>query len=87
VDVEGFEAAVFRGAERILRSTKPPIIVFEFCDWAEGRVADGEIGGAQTLLMEWGYRIWRLEDHLAGLPPLQNVCRHGFETLVAIAND
>ena len=87
VDVEGFEAGVFRGGEGILRSKKSPIVVFEFCDWAESRVPSGEVGDAQTLLMEWGYSIWRLEDHVAGLPPLRNPITAGFETLVGLAND
>ena len=57
VDVEGFEAAVFQGAEKILTGNKTPIVVFEFCDWAEARVPGAQIGAAQRALKEWGYRI------------------------------
>ncbi|MGH9878810.1 MAG: FkbM family methyltransferase [Nitrososphaerales archaeon] len=84
VDVEGFEAAVFQGAEKILTGNKPPIVVFEFCDWAEGRVPGGQRGAAQKALKDWGYRIWRLEDLLHGKPPLEDILTIGFETLVAI---
>ncbi len=49
VDVEGFEAAVFRGAERLLSGPNPPIVVFEFCDWAEQR-SGYCIGDAQRVL-------------------------------------
>jgi FkbM family methyltransferase len=86
VDVEGFEAAVFQGAERILTSNKPPVVVFEFCDWAEGRVPRRWIGAAQEALKDWGYRIWRLKDLLRGKSPLVDVLTSGFETLVAMKN-
>lgn len=84
VDVEGFEAAVFQGAEKLLTGNKPPIVVFEFCDWAEGRVPEGRIGNAQRTLKDWGYRIWRLDDLLRGNRPLVDVLTSGFETLVAM---
>ncbi|MCI0391796.1 MAG: FkbM family methyltransferase [Acidobacteria bacterium] len=86
VDVEGFEAAVFRGAEKILTGNKPPVVVFEFCDWAEDRVPGGRIGAAQRALRDWGYRIWRLDGLLRGNPPLAEVLTRGFEILVAIKN-
>ena len=86
VDVEGFEAAVFQGAEKILTGNKPPIVVFEFCDWAEARVPAGRIGNAQRALKDWGYRIWRLDDLLRGKSPLAAVLTSGFETLVAMKN-
>jgi FkbM family methyltransferase len=84
VDVEGFEAAVFRGAEKLLNGPDAPLIVFEFCDWAENRVPDGQIGAAQKALKDCGYRIWRLQDLLRGKQPLADVLTTGFETLVAI---
>ena len=86
VDVEGFEAVVFQGAEKILTSNKPPVVVFEFCDWTEGRVPGGWIGAAQEGLKDWGYRIWRLKDLLRGKSPLVDVLTSGFETLVAMKN-
>ena len=61
VDVEGFEAAVFEGATKLLAGDKAPVILFEFCDWAENRRPGGSVGDAQRLLRRWGYRIWRLK--------------------------
>lgn len=62
VDVEGFEAAVFRGAARLLNGPAPPIIVFEFGDWAEARTPRTKVGDAQRLLLEYGYDLWLLGD-------------------------
>jgi FkbM family methyltransferase len=36
IDVEGAELGVLRGARRLLASERPPVIVFEFTDCAEG---------------------------------------------------
>jgi FkbM family methyltransferase len=83
VDVEGFEVAVFEGAKKLLTGDNPPLIVFEFCDWAEKRVRGGSVGHAQQLLRDWGYRIWRLGDIVHGRPPLQHVVTTGFDMLVA----
>ncbi len=59
VDVEGFEAAVFRGAVQMLTSTPRPVIVFEFLDWAEGRAGE-ELGAAQSILLGHEYILRRL---------------------------
>lgn len=83
VDVEGFEAAVFEGAENLLSDNRAPMILFEFCDWAEARVPNGEVGAAQQLLKDFGYSLWRLRDFLKGVLPLRNVLREGSEMLVA----
>ncbi len=56
IDVEGFEAAVLTGAEQILCGPNPPMVLFEFYDWAE-RTA-GTVGESQRLLRDWGYQIW-----------------------------
>src|SRR5262249_49819145 len=50
VDVEGYEADVFQGAEVLLNSCHRPRIVFEFCDWAEERAFPGKRGWAQEIL-------------------------------------
>jgi FkbM family methyltransferase len=83
VDVEGFEADVFRGARRLLTSGRPPVIVFEFRDWAEERVPGGRPGDAQRLLMDWGFRVVRLADLEDG-SSLSEPLTRGFETLVAM---
>jgi FkbM family methyltransferase len=86
VDVEGFEVGVFRGAEKLLNGPGAPLIVFEFCDWAEDRVPGGQRGNAQRALKDYGYRIWKLHDFLQGKQPLADALTAGFETLVAIKN-
>jgi Methyltransferase FkbM domain len=44
IDVEGAEKGVLHGAQRLLASERPPIIVFEFADWAEARIPDQQPG-------------------------------------------
>ena len=66
VDVEGFEAAVFRGAKSLLTGSTPPQIVFEFLDWAERRSGE-TVGEAQRILLNWGYRLERLGSPLQAL--------------------
>jgi FkbM family methyltransferase len=82
VDVEGYEWSVFKGAQRTLAGAAPPLIVFEFCDWAEDRAGIGS-GKSQGLLREWGYSIWKLDEYIRGGAPSQAIARDGFETLVA----
>jgi FkbM family methyltransferase len=85
VDVEGFEAAVFRGAEQLLTGDDPPLIIFEFCDWAEARVPGGKVGDAQRMLRDYGYRIWRLTDFIrGGSQPLADLLTKGYAMLVAL---
>jgi FkbM family methyltransferase len=81
VDVEGFEAAVFRGAERLLTGPNPPVVLFEFCDWAEQRSGHG-LGDAQRILTGYGYTLWRL-NHFPGGTPLGSVVAEGCDMLVA----
>ena len=85
VDVEGFEGAVFRGAKRLLTGDDPPLIVFEFSDWAEARVLGGRVGDAQWVLRGYGYHIWRLSDFACKRgQPLGDAVVSGYETLVAV---
>jgi FkbM family methyltransferase len=83
VDVEGFEHGVFQGAERLLRGENPPVIIFEFCDWAEERAPNYQVGDAQRLLQSWGYNLRRLENDAARRPPLKEPLTEGFATIVA----
>jgi FkbM family methyltransferase len=64
VDVEGHELGVFQGALNILQQIKPPVIVFEFNDWAEQRPDGTQAGDAQRFLISQGYSIQRLSDYL-----------------------
>jgi FkbM family methyltransferase len=84
VDVEGYEAHVFQGADQILKSPRRPRIVFEFCDWAEERAFPGRRGWAQEILLGRGYKLWLLSDFLAGRQPLEAPVREGFCSIVAL---
>jgi FkbM family methyltransferase len=84
IDVEGFEAAVFLGAAKLLYSSSPPPTVFEFCDWAEERAFPGKKGLAQTLLMDAGYQLWTLPDYFRRRPPLVFPITEGAHSIVAI---
>jgi FkbM family methyltransferase len=84
VDVEGFESAVFRGAARLLNGPAPPIVVFEFGDWAEARTPNAKVGDAQRLLREYGYTLWLLDDFgRRNSRPLERVLVEGGAMLVA----
>lgn len=83
VDVEGFEKLVLDDAQNLLTKNTGPIVIFEFCDWAESRAAIGEIGDTQRQLREWGYQIWRLKDYVLGKAPLSITLTSGCEMLVA----
>jgi len=84
VDVEGCEALVFKGGAHILSSIKAPIIIFEFCDWAEERAPGYKPGDAQAILNKYGYRIWKVSDIARGRrKPLTDIITKGYEMLLA----
>ena len=83
VDVEGFESGVFAGAERLLGGHGAPPVLFEFTDWAELRAGVGP-GAAQRRLLDYGYRLWRLDDWLRGRAPLARVLDAGAADLLAV---
>ena len=84
VDVEGFEEQVFLGATKLLTGSRPPTIIFEFCDWAERRAQNTPIGQAQRFLLHLGYSIYRLSDFISKRPqPLRKPLLTGYEQLVA----
>lgn len=64
VDVEGHELGVFQGAQRTLGQARPPMIVFEFNDWAERRDDGTRPGDAQRYLVSQGWQVQRLQDYL-----------------------
>jgi FkbM family methyltransferase len=86
IDVEGYESKVFEGAAKLLMSPDAPLIAFEFADWAEERL-DFKLGRAQSVLYDFGYKIWRLEDFLKKRHPLKAPLTKGFYTLVASKGD
>lgn len=75
LDVEGAELDVLRGAATTL-TTRHPLVVFEFNDWAEARLHNP--GEAQRELLRRGYR---LED-LAGRR-LAGPVQQGSTTIIA----
>jgi len=83
IDVEGFEAKVLSGAKQLLQGRCPPLVLFEFIDWAEARLPGGAPGDAQRLLRDWGFKIWRLGDFVRGRRELSDVVTAGGAMLVA----
>lgn len=57
LDVEGGELRALLGLSRRLSGPQPPVVVFEFTDWAETRIQGQAAGGAQELLLSLGYRL------------------------------
>jgi hypothetical protein len=84
IDVEGAEKGVLHGAQRLLASERPPIIVFEFADWAEARIPDQQPGDAQTFLLASGYHLFRLERGGGVGEELLAPMRRGFAMLLAV---
>jgi FkbM family methyltransferase len=84
MDVEGAELNVLRGARRLLASKRPPVLFFEFCDWAEQRIAGQKPGDAQSFLFGNGYRLFCLEKGGNIGQELLTPLRHGFAELVAV---
>jgi FkbM family methyltransferase len=83
VDVEGFEASVFRGAQGLLAGPSPPLVLFEFCDWAEARMPGGRVGDAQRLLLDMGYTLYLAHDFVRGRRrALNRVMVEGYAMLV-----
>jgi FkbM family methyltransferase len=83
IDVEGFEAKVLSGAKHLLRGAEPPVVVFEFIDWAEARLPGGAPGDAQCVLRDWGFKIFRLKDFVRARKHLADILTTGNEMLVA----
>jgi hypothetical protein len=84
VDVEGHELGVFQGALKILHHPNPPVIIFEFNDWAENRPQDrSKAGDAQRFLSSHGYSIQKLDDYLAHGPNPGPVIEIGSAELIA----
>jgi FkbM family methyltransferase len=81
IDVEGFELEVLKGAVGLLDGEMPPVIVFEFCDWAEARMSRDQVGSAQRFLMDHGFQIWRASDYQG--VPISDPLMTGGDMLVA----
>jgi FkbM family methyltransferase len=59
VDVEGYEASIFRGASRTLSEIRPLVVYFEVCPVVAERLGFNPVEPAQILL-EHGYTLTRL---------------------------
>jgi FkbM family methyltransferase len=81
VDVEGFEASVFRGGKELLSDKLSPEIMFEFVDWAEELSGEAP-GAAQSVLMDFGYNLYKFHDGKLG-NRLQNRITKGGAMLFA----
>lgn len=62
VDVEGFEALVFRGAGRVLKHMRPPVIYFEVCP-ALARLAGFDPLEVPSTLTDFGYELKRFTQY------------------------
>lgn len=62
LDIEGAEVGALRGLARRLSGTRPPVVIFEFADWAETRIAGQRAGDAQRFLQSLGYRLFAMSD-------------------------
>lgn len=82
IDVEGYEAMVFKGANQLLSSSHAPLILFEFIDWAEENL-NLEPGASQRQLLEYGYDLWLEKDFIRGKPPLTQPITQGAFNLIA----
>jgi FkbM family methyltransferase len=60
LDIEGAELGALQGLRRRLAGERPPVVLFEFNDWAEQRIAGQTPGDAQRLLLSLGYRLFAL---------------------------
>jgi FkbM family methyltransferase len=85
VDVEGAEADIFKGCRSLFTTDRPPLIVFEFCDWAEARLHPGQVGAAQQELLDSGFKLFRLGEFLRHRKPrpLRTPIRSGSAMIVA----
>lgn len=81
VDVEGFEDFVFRGASELLSGPGAPTIYFEFVDWAESRAGELAAGAAQNTLMEFGYRLFKVNG--LRCEPLATALTSGASNIIA----
>lgn len=62
IDTEGSEALIFKGAENLLRKSKP-IILFEFNEPYENAIEGLRAGDAQQILIDAGYKIFDFDDY------------------------
>jgi len=62
IDVEGAELSVLQGAHHLLSLPRPPVVIFEFQDWAETRGASQSAGDAQRFLLSKQFKLYNTAD-------------------------
>lgn len=82
IDIEGYEAAAFRGARGLLTGAARPVVVFEFADWAEER-AGMRPGDAQRELLNLGYSLHLVGDR-GGVSRLDALMERGNANILAL---
>ncbi len=87
IDVEGHEADVIEGATTVLSQRPAPLVIFEFCDWAEERAYPGDVGRAQRLLMELGFKVLKMDSFLKASSPLSSPLQSGTEMLIGYKHE
>ncbi len=61
VDIEGFEYFAFKGGAELLKQPNAPDILFEFIANSEKSAEHLEPGDAQSILMAYGYKLYKIE--------------------------
>jgi FkbM family methyltransferase len=84
LDIEGAEFGALQGLGKRLTSLRPPVIVFEFADWAETRIAGQAAGSAQEFLLSLGYSLFRLARGGKAGERLVRPITIGFDMIVAL---
>jgi FkbM family methyltransferase len=84
IDVEGAELGVLRGAQKLLSWERKPVVIFEFVDWAEGRIPGQSPGDAQRALLCNGYRLFPLKRGGQADEELVEPLLHGTAMLLAV---
>lgn len=85
IDVEGFEADVFRGGMEALKTLRPKAVVFEENNYKQG---DG-LSDQMQLLRELDYKLYALPRTFfrIKLTPVENVATDGARDFVALRPD
>ena len=76
IDIEGFEYLAFKGAKKLLSGSAAPDILFEFVDWAEETTKKCKQGDAQKILINYGYKLWKVQEK-GKLIPLNSIIERG----------
>jgi FkbM family methyltransferase len=62
IDVEGYEATVFKGGKKLLSSADAPVVLFEYAHWAESLARGTAPGDSQKELLQSGYTLYNLSN-------------------------